>query len=86
MPRIGSALIAPPATIAAMPPMVSQIARSVGFPVKNFENCEENESVARNPMTSKTIPTTNTINPTKRRGCTHGLLSNDPVSFNETRR
>src|SRR4051812_2804209 len=45
-----------PAMIAAPPPMVSHTARSVGCPVKNFENWELNESVARRPITSSATP------------------------------
>ncbi len=47
-----------PNTLLATPPIISQIARFEGDPVKNLENSDERESVAPNPQISNIIPTT----------------------------
>jgi len=52
-----------PQIVAAMPPSKSQTALSVGFPVKNRETSELNESVALTPQIIKAMPTPNTANP-----------------------
>jgi hypothetical protein len=48
----------------ANPPIKSQMALSVGAPVKNRETSDQNDSEALIPMIVMTIPTTNNAIPT----------------------
>jgi hypothetical protein len=49
---------------AAAPPMSSQIALSVGLPLKNRDTSELKDCVALNPNINKTTPTAKTAKPT----------------------
>src|SRR6185295_8316976 len=65
--RPGMAAMTPPATMAAMPPMVSQMARSVGEPEKNLDTSEAKESAAEMPQIRRTTPTAASAKPRGRR-------------------